>query len=60
MVCAYRRDPSFTGNVVSNGSFSKIFSPGIRVGWQELPQTVKKFVLSRYEWLYSTSYTCIL
>ncbi|XP_059608128.1 uncharacterized protein LOC132255970 [Phlebotomus argentipes] len=33
----------YQGNVVSLGSFSKIFSPGTRIGWLECPQRVSKF-----------------
>lgn len=36
----YPTDTEYKGTVISNGSFSKIFSPGIRVGWIESPQWV--------------------
>ena len=42
----YRSDPDYKGNVVSNGSFSKIFGPGCRVGWLEAPKRIKEIVLS--------------
>jgi DNA-binding transcriptional MocR family regulator len=34
-------DSDYAGNVISNGSFSKIFAPGVRCGWMEVPQVVK-------------------
>ncbi|XP_013405100.1 uncharacterized protein YER152C, partial [Lingula anatina] len=30
-----KTDPDFQGHVISNGTFSKIFAPGVRVGWIE-------------------------
>jgi DNA-binding transcriptional MocR family regulator len=39
---AYDRidDDDFQGNVISNGTLSKILAPGIRVGWMECPPKI--------------------
>jgi len=36
------------GNIVSLGSFSTIFSPGLQIGWLEAPQNVLGHLKNRY------------
>lgn len=39
-------DSDYKGHVISNGSFSKIISPGIRMGWIEAPPRCKKALIN--------------
>lgn len=40
----FRNDDDFKGNVLSNGTFSKILAPGIRLGWIEAPERILELV----------------
>jgi len=46
-ITVYRTDSNYFGNVVSNCSFSKIFSPIIRLGWIEAPYKILKLIAAR-------------
>lgn len=36
-----KSDPDYKGNVISNGSFSKILGPGFRIGWIECCREIR-------------------
>lgn len=41
------KDADYKGTVISNGSFSKIFAPGVRVGWIEAPEWATEVLRER-------------
>ena len=55
-----RSDPDYEGHVVSLGTFSKLFGPGVRVGWFEAPKRVIKHILNRYISHMSVCYAVLL
>lgn len=51
-------DANYKGNVISNGTFSKILAPGIRVGWMECPPRVAQLFQTEYKRLYINNDIC--
>ena len=43
-----RSESNYKGHVVSNGSFSKIVAPGMRLGWLEAPKIILDKIIYRF------------
>ncbi|KAJ7365353.1 hypothetical protein OS493_005459 [Desmophyllum pertusum] len=39
-----KSDADYKGNVISNASFSKFLAPGLRLGWMEVPERVRRLL----------------
>ena len=48
-----KSDADYKGNVVSNGTFSKLLGPGLRIGWLECPTSVVKCFAENCSYLQS-------